>query len=259
MTTSRQTMPTPLANDVTKRKLDPATRYPWVLRFSDWRRGVVDGRVEADAEPAKSGTTPWLHGLQSGCGEAMSHELHSLEADTAEWTSRLGSDLAEIRRLQAFLNEAVANRSALAETPSEEELSRRGVAERRDADVVVRARRLREHRARILAPADREVAQLRTEIEHLSREAALLGAQIEVTRDVYAVRATRILGAHQRRAATYRRGFVRSAVRRQAESDVVRAFTGPDTLLRLPGWAEARNGRGWDAGIGDLDARPSTI
>lgn len=248
----------PLAPVVLKRDLDAVIRYPIIRRIRDWRYGVVDGRVDADAQPARAGTTPWLHRLHSEFAESISHELQNLEADTAEWVWRLDANLVEADRIETLLAEAMERRAAIADTPDQAEIARRGMAELRDDERIVRARRLREYRNRVVAPADSEVNRLRSDLDRLRREAAELRAQIDVTHDVYVARAKRALNFYLRRAATYRRGFVPSAVKRQADREVIAAFTGADTLFRLPRWAEAQDGRGWAGGIGHANELVST-
>ncbi len=245
----------PLAPATLKRALDGTIRYPMLRRIRDWRYGVVDGRVDADVEAAREGTSAWLHRLRSEFAEVTSHELQSLQADTAQLVWQLDSHLAEVEGAREALQRATEKRESTPDDPGTDELARRGVAEQRDSEAAIRSRRLREHRRRVVGPADAEVGRVKQELERAQRECGTLRAQIDVTHDVYVARAKRLLHFHQRRAATYRRGFVRSAVRRQADREVVAAFARPDALFTLPEWALPHDGRGWTpSGTGHSEA-----
>lgn len=249
----------PLAAATLKRDLDGTIRYPMLRRIRDWRYGVIDGKVDADVEAAREGTSAWLHRLHSEFAEATSHELQSLQSDTAQLVWQFDSRLSEVEHAREALQRAMEKRSSTPDDPGTEELARRGVAEQRDSDAVIRARRLREYRRRVLGPVEAEVGRAKQDLELAQQECGTLRAQIDVTHDVYVARIKRLLHFHQRRAATYRRGFVRSAVRRQADREVIAAFARADALFALPGWAQPHDVRGWvPAGNGHVAIETST-
>lgn len=170
---------------------------------------------------------------ESGGGSAwLSNNLHTFanrdrreylvaEANVAERRAGLEQAIADIRQSQDAVRRAAERLRTLPE-PTDEELHRRGPAEGPDSDDVVEARRRLEHgrrRAKLVA----EVSSWTEQLAGHRRRFAALDAEVRTAFDNAVTRSSWIRELHERRAAVYRRGYLRALRRRFPDNPVTTA------------------------------------
>lgn len=214
-------------------------KYRWRDQWRDFRAGRADGRGGIPVLPpaAEAGplSTPYLWGIRNRCGELLAYELSCHRAAVkgvrqhlVDAESRRERLILELQQLDQQLKEASL-------PPSEEQLSRRGLAERDSAawpDDLVRARQERKHRVTrgLLEHWRRAVA---ADLDHATRMADEMRTAMADERLALRARCWRVVHFHRRREATY----LRKLGRTHSDGPAVVArleLGGP----RLPDWLD---------------------
>ena len=188
-------------------------RYGMVRRLHDRVSGHTDGR--RDTTGARTGddlnatTSMFLARSAATLAERIENERLLHVAVVADATTRRGTIRANLATTTADLETARQHAESLPVDPPD--LDRRGPAEGGFADGVIHVRRRREYAAAVTAPARRRVAELSAALERWRSEKNELDALIETAEQVTEIRIARITEFYSRRAATYRRAFLRAS------------------------------------------------
>jgi hypothetical protein len=214
-------------------------RYGLIARVADWRSGRSDGEhgipTQPTAPPEQSPallTTAYLDALNHRYQDSAQAENLSAVRDVADALVRrriLQRDIAEREDRSQTLRKQL---DAMPEMPDDSVLSERLATEQHADPLLVRSRRLRDHRAarlRLQASMDRADEEVRA----LQVELAEAVETIAVRKRVLAIRVTR-LGAYAMRRRSH---YLRYLADRHPNGPVLVSYFDLSSP-RLPDWLE---------------------
>lgn len=206
-------MPSPANRRHMVRRPELDLRYGLLRRLHDRVSGQTDGRRDTTA--ARTGaeldamTSMFLARTAATLAERIENERLAHLALVADATTRRSTFVATIATTTADLEAARQHANSLPDDPPD--LDRRGPAEARQAESVIHLRRRREYAAAVTGPALRRVTELSAALERAVTEKDALDALIETAEHVTQTRIARVTEFYSRRAATYRRAFLRAS------------------------------------------------
>ncbi|MGH4025097.1 MAG: ATP-binding cassette domain-containing protein, partial [Pseudonocardiaceae bacterium] len=182
--------------------------YGPFARFADWYHGWRDGRAVIPDRDHGVAATQHQDMLIRRARDAFEHERVQMEARRHSAESWLADVCERHRHASRRLVDAQRQLAATPSAPNATELTMRRYGEQRHGMVLVRSRRIREHRRRHRQAAA-AVERAQGALDRINRERAL--AQTAVDREIVVARARvrRIQEHTHRRLAAYRRKLVR--------------------------------------------------
>ena len=207
----------------------------WADKWAGHRDGKRDARLLAESEYVDQPTCAnlWLARNKHLFAERDRREYLAAQAQAAPMISRLQMLNQAVVGDKSAVRSAVVYHNSMPTQPPEEELKRRGPAERDDSEAIIEARR-RSALTRQKATAEATLAAAVDQMRSTESEAALLQTELLTLFETTKLRSQRLREHHERRAAQYLRSRRRLLARR-----VDAAHLGEETeAIPVPDWTE---------------------
>lgn len=216
--------------------------YPFWVRFFDFRGGFVDGprinparlRASGSEDVELKQSTEWINAREHSLNQQLHHDRVEAERDTHAAQVQYRVVLARLAEAEKHWETARYASESMPAEPTDEFLKVRRAAENLDSPELTRQRRLKEYSAK-LTRLQAAAASSREEVRNLTAEAEALRSVLEKVYQLTIQRGMRLKAHYERRAATYRRAFVR----RTRDSDDASAPLAYLAVLDAPPWWSA--------------------